>query len=139
MFKPMLEFFRQTESSLMVNIYPFFAYESNADAISLNYALFRQNPSMKPSGLLKEAQTRSEDRTSLRPHEDLTVYLFALFNESKKFGLTLERNFGLFYPNEKKVYDISFTAKGLKSYKGDHSQASGGEQRVSTGSSNGQT
>ncbi|KAL2464902.1 O-Glycosyl hydrolase family 17 protein [Abeliophyllum distichum] len=49
-FKPMLEFLRQTGSSLMVNIYPFFAYESNADVISLDYALFRQNPGVVDAG-----------------------------------------------------------------------------------------
>lgn len=43
-FKPMLEFLKKTGSSLMVNVYPYFAYESNADVISLDYALFRQNP-----------------------------------------------------------------------------------------------
>ncbi|MDG2769763.1 glycosyl hydrolase family 17 protein, partial [Vibrio parahaemolyticus] len=43
-FKPMLDFLRETGSYLMVNVYPFFAYESNADVISLDYALFRDNP-----------------------------------------------------------------------------------------------
>ncbi|KAL2482146.1 O-Glycosyl hydrolase family 17 protein [Forsythia ovata] len=199
-FKPMLEFLRQTGSSLMVNVYPFFAYESNADVISLDYALFRQNPGMVDAGnglryfSLFDAQidavfaamsalkyddvkitvtetgwpSKGDSNevgasmenaaayngnlvrrvltgggTPLRPHEDLTVYLFALFNENKKFGPTSERNFGLFYPNEKKVYNIPFTAEGLKSYRDDHSPdhspATGGEQRVSTGSSNGQT
>lgn len=51
-FKPMLEFLRQTGSYLMVNIYPFFAYETNADVIPLDYALFRQNPGVVDSGNL---------------------------------------------------------------------------------------
>ncbi|CAA3010523.1 glucan endo-1,3-beta-glucosidase 12-like [Olea europaea subsp. europaea] len=198
-FKPMLEFLRQTGSSLMVNIYPFFAYESNAGVISLDYALFRENPGVVDAGnglryfslfdaqidavfaamsALKyndvkitvtetgwpskgdsnEAGASIENAagyngnlvrriltgggTPLRPHEDLTVYLFALFNENEKFGPTSERNFGLFYPNEKKVYNIPFTAEGLKRYRDSspkHSPATGGKQRVSPGTSNGQT
>ncbi|XP_051136238.1 glucan endo-1,3-beta-glucosidase 13-like [Andrographis paniculata] len=191
-FKPMLEFLRRTKSSLMVNVYPFFAYESNADVISLDYALFRQNPGVVDAGnglryfSLFDAQidavfaamsavkyddvpvivsetgwpSRGDKNelgasienaaayngglvrrvltgggTPLRPHENLTVYLFALFNENKKFGPTSERNFGLFYPDEKKVYDIPFTTEGLKKY-GDSvgSSIPGGEQRVSTAS-----
>ncbi|XAR56729.1 Glucan endo-1,3-beta-D-glucosidase [Bertholletia excelsa] len=51
--------------------------------------------------------------TPLRPNEPLNVYLFALFNENGKPGPTSERNYGLFYPNEKKVYDIPLTLKDL--------------------------
>ncbi|KAK9056781.1 hypothetical protein SSX86_024144 [Deinandra increscens subsp. villosa] len=49
-FKPMLEFLRQTGSYLMVNAYPYFAYESNSDVISLDYALFRENPGVSDAG-----------------------------------------------------------------------------------------
>ncbi|PIA38099.1 hypothetical protein AQUCO_02800029v1 [Aquilegia coerulea] len=48
--KPMLDFLKQTSSYLMVNAYPFFAYESNANVISLDYALFRDNPGNVDSG-----------------------------------------------------------------------------------------
>ena len=54
--------------------------------------------------------------TPLRPKADLTVYLFALFNENNKNGSTSERNYGLFYPTEEKVYDIPFSVEGLKNY-----------------------
>ncbi|KZV21847.1 glucan endo-1,3-beta-glucosidase 13-like [Dorcoceras hygrometricum] len=47
--------------------------------------------------------------TPLRPDEPLDVYLFALFNEDQKTGSTSEKNYGLFYPNEEKVYDIPLT------------------------------
>ncbi|XP_010252551.1 PREDICTED: glucan endo-1,3-beta-glucosidase 12-like [Nelumbo nucifera] len=166
--KPMLDFFRQTGSYLMVNAYPFFAYAANSDVISLDYALFRNNPGVVDSGnglryfSLFEAQidavfaamsalkyddikmvvtetgwpSKGDENetganeenaaayngnlvrrvlagggTPLRPQEDLDVYLFALFNENKKPGPTSERNYGLFYPNEQKVYDIPLTSE----------------------------
>ncbi|OVA20020.1 Glycoside hydrolase [Macleaya cordata] len=172
--KPMLEFLRQTGSYLMVNIYPFFPYESNSDVISLDYALFRENPGVVDSGNglrysnmfdaqidavyaamnalkyedLKIVVTEtgwpskgdekeigaSEENaaayngnlvkrvltgggTPLKPENNLDVYLFALFNENKKPGPTSERNYGLFYPNEEKVYDIPFTVAGIKGWK----------------------
>ncbi|GFP79096.1 glucan endo-1 3-beta-glucosidase 13 [Phtheirospermum japonicum] len=52
--------------------------------------------------------------TPLRPEEPLNVYLFALFNEDQKPGAVSERNYGLFYPNREKVYDIPLTAEGLQ-------------------------
>ncbi|KDO36784.1 hypothetical protein CISIN_1g009301mg [Citrus sinensis] len=172
-FKPMLNFLRQTGSFLMVNAYPFFAYESNTDVISLDYALFRENPGVVDAGnglryfSLFDAQidavfaalsalkyddirmvvtetgwpSKGDENengasvenaaayngnlvrriltgggTPLRPKADLTVYLFALFNEDQKPGPTSERNYGLFYPNEEKVYNIPFTVEGLKNY-----------------------
>ncbi|XP_010928243.1 glucan endo-1,3-beta-glucosidase GII [Elaeis guineensis] len=168
--KPMLELLRQTGSYLMVNAYPFFAYEANADVISLDYALFRPNPGVLDSGnglkyySLLDAQIdavfaamsalKYDDvkvvisetgwpskgdanetgagaanaaayngnlvrrvlsgnaGTPRRPQADLDVYLFALFNEDQKPGPTSERNYGLFYPDEEKVYDIEFTLSG---------------------------
>ncbi|KAM7504219.1 hypothetical protein LguiB_003123 [Lonicera macranthoides] len=52
--------------------------------------------------------------TPLRPDDSLNVFLFALFNENQKNGPTSERNYGLFYPNEDRVYDIPLTREGLK-------------------------
>ncbi|CAJ1971437.1 unnamed protein product [Sphenostylis stenocarpa] len=168
--KPMLDLLRQTGSYLMVNAYPFFAYTANADKISLDYALFKDNPGVVDSGNglkytnLLDAQidavyaamtalqyndvkiTVSEtgwpsagdsnevgaspenaasyngnlvrrvlgqSGTPLKPNDSLDVFLFALFNENQKTGPTSERNYGLFYPSEKKVYDIPLTADGV--------------------------
>ncbi|GMH11017.1 hypothetical protein Nepgr_012858 [Nepenthes gracilis] len=187
-FRPMLQFLRQTGSYLMVNAYPFFAYEANSDVISLDYALFRENPGVVDSGnglryySLFDAQIdavfaalsalkyddigivvsetgwpskgdRSEigatvenaasyngnlvrriltgGGTPLRPKAELTVFLFALFNENKKPGPLSERNYGLFYPNEQKVYDIPFTLEGLKGYSSGGSKPDTGGRRVS--------
>lgn len=165
--RPMLDLLRQTNSSLMVNAYPFFAYEANSDVISLDYALFRPNSGVVDAGnglkyySLFDAQidavyaamsrlkyddvpivvsetgwpSKGDSReigagaanaaayngnlvrriltgnagTPLRPKADIGVYLFALFNENQKPGPTSERNYGLFYPNEEKVYDIELS------------------------------
>lgn len=49
--------------------------------------------------------------TLLWPSVAPYVCLFALFNEDKKLGPAFECNYGLFYPNEAKVYDISLVAR----------------------------
>ncbi|KAJ1392487.1 X8 domain [Sesbania bispinosa] len=191
--KPMLDFLRQTGSYLMVNAYPFFAYSANSDKISLDYALFKENPGVVDSGNglrysnLFDAQIdavfaamsalqyddvkitvsetgwpslgdsneigASEDNaasyngnlvrrvlngsgTPLRPKDPLNVFLFALFNENQKPGPTSERNYGLFYPTEKKVYDIPLTV-GAASGVGKSQVPVSGD--VSTTSHRGQT
>ncbi|KAF2550006.1 hypothetical protein F2Q68_00034265 [Brassica cretica] len=184
----MLDFLRETGSRLMINVYPFFAYEGNSDVIPLDYALLKENPGMVDSGNglryfnLFDAQidavfaamsalkyddieiivtetgwpSKGDENeigasvanaasyngnlirriltgggTPLRPKADLTIYLFALFNENKKFGPTSERNYGLFFPDEKKVYDIPFTQEGLKHYRdGGHNTPATGNQQV---------
>lgn len=188
-FKPMLDFLRQTGSYLMVNAYPFFAYEANSDVIPLEYALFRKNPGVVDSGnglryfSLFDAQIDAvfaamsalkyddiklvvtetgwpskgdEDEkfatvenaaayngnlvrriltgggTPLRPKADLTVYLFALFNENRKPGPASERNYGLFYPTEERVYNIPLTVEGLKHYRDDFRPPITGGQRMTT-------
>ncbi|MCL7035880.1 hypothetical protein MKW94_027022 [Papaver nudicaule] len=172
--KPMFDLLRETKSYLMLNAYPFFAYSANADVISLDYALFRENPGVVDSGNglkysnLFDAQVdavyaaikalkyddvdivvtetgwpSNGDKeeiganpenaqayngnlvrrvltgggTPLKSESKLVVYLFALYNENKKFGPTSERNYGLFYPSEEKVYEIPFTLQEVKTWK----------------------
>ncbi|KAE8725473.1 ethylene-responsive transcription factor 3-like [Hibiscus syriacus] len=168
--RPMLAFLKQTGSYLMVNVFPFFAYKDNSNRISLDYALFKNNPGVVDSGngvkynSLFEAQldavyaalsalqydnmkvevtetgwpsagdeaetgaspanaaaynsnlvrrVLTGNGTPLRPNDPINVYIFALFNENQKPGPTSERNFGLFYPDMQRVYDIPLSQQGL--------------------------
>ncbi|GMJ05066.1 hypothetical protein like AT5G55180 [Hibiscus trionum] len=170
--RPMLDFLRQTGSYLMVNVYPFYAYKDNSNQISLDYALFKENPGVVDSGngvkytSLFEAQldavfaamsaleyddmkvvvtetgwpsagdeaetgaslanaaayngnlvrrVLTGNGTPLRPKDPLNVYIFALFNENQKTGPTSERNYGLFYPDMQRVYNIPLSQQGLNS------------------------
>ncbi|CAH8336991.1 unnamed protein product [Eruca vesicaria subsp. sativa] len=71
--------------------------------------------------------------TPLRPNEPLNVFLFSLFNENQKPGPTSERNYGLFYPNEGKVYDVPFVAATSTPVNGNGDQVLGQTWCVSNG------
>eukprot|EP00252_Welwitschia_mirabilis_P019608 TRINITY_DN4584_c0_g1_i2.p1 TRINITY_DN4584_c0_g1~~TRINITY_DN4584_c0_g1_i2.p1 ORF type:complete len:479 (+),score=0.88 TRINITY_DN4584_c0_g1_i2:89-1525(+) len=181
--KPMLDFLDSTGSTLMVNVYPFFAYMGNPNDISLDYALFRTNDGVRdpnsnllytnlfdaqvdavfaamealghknldititesgwPSagdnneiGASKEnaatyngnlvKHVLSNSGTPRRPKASLDTFIFALFNENKKPGPSSERNYGLFYPNEQSVYEVSLNPT-VKTQ-----NASGSQKRNST-------
>lgn len=72
-----------------------------------------QNAAAYNGNLVRRALTGTG--TPLRPNNTMDVYLFALFNENQKPGPTSERNYGLFYPDEQKVYSIPLTLEQLAS------------------------
>ncbi|GFY99099.1 O-Glycosyl hydrolases family 17 protein [Actinidia rufa] len=160
-FKPLLDFLRKTGSYLMVNAYPFFAYGSLPNLISLDYALFRENPGVVDSnnGLrylsLFDAQIDAVFAAmSALKYDDIKMVVTetgwpskgdpneagaslenaAAYNGNlnNKPGPTSERNYGLFYPNEKKVYEIPFTVQGLKNYRDKQSPVTGSGERLTT-------
>lgn len=63
-----------------------------------------QNAELYHSNLLKRIQQKQG--TPAKPSVPIDVYVFALFNENLKPGLTSERNYGLFYPNGTPVFNI---------------------------------
>eukprot|EP00252_Welwitschia_mirabilis_P000575 TRINITY_DN10548_c0_g1_i1.p1 TRINITY_DN10548_c0_g1~~TRINITY_DN10548_c0_g1_i1.p1 ORF type:complete len:503 (+),score=64.46 TRINITY_DN10548_c0_g1_i1:126-1634(+) len=57
--------------------------------------------------------TVNSSGTPSRPGQDIDVYIFALFNENRKPGPESERNWGLFYPDETKVYSLDIKGTAL--------------------------
>eukprot|EP00249_Psilotum_nudum_P006897 c20144_g1_i1 orf=949-2013(+) len=161
--KPLLNFLSEIGSPFLVNAYPYFAYKSHPETVSLEYVLFQPNAGvMDPiTGLryynmfdaqldavysalealgyqnmqlivsetgwpsagdpdeagasIQNAQTynanliqyiTSNRGTPLRPNVTVEAYIFALFNEDLKPGAASERNYGLFNPDGRRVYDF---------------------------------
>ncbi|KAF5948910.1 hypothetical protein HYC85_014867 [Camellia sinensis] len=142
--KPMLNFLKKTGSYLMVNAYPFFAYSANTDVISIDYALFRDAQGVVDSGnglrytSLFDAQidavfaamnalqyddvkmvvsetgwpSKGDENEDGASEDNAASYNG---NLDQKPGPTSERNYGLFYPDEERVYDVPLTLEALNS------------------------
>ncbi|RWR79931.1 Glycoside hydrolase [Cinnamomum micranthum f. kanehirae] len=49
--------------------------------------------------------------TPARPGRAIPTFVFSLYNENKKPGPGTERNWGLFYPNGSRVYEVDLTGR----------------------------
>ncbi|XP_010553580.1 PREDICTED: glucan endo-1,3-beta-glucosidase 10 [Tarenaya hassleriana] len=181
---PILDFHTKTGSPLLINAYPYFAYEENPKHVALDFVLFQQNQGFtdpgtnfhydnmlfaqvdavyhaldgvnykkvpivvsetgwpsngdeeevgatcdnarKYNGNLIKMMMSKKMRTPMRPDCDLTVYVFALFNENKKPGPTSERNYGLFQPDGTPVYSLGIKVGSVSGGSGGNSSVSGG-------------
>uniref|UniRef100_A0A1J3GQ13 glucan endo-1,3-beta-D-glucosidase n=1 Tax=Noccaea caerulescens TaxID=107243 RepID=A0A1J3GQ13_NOCCA len=163
---PILDFHVKTGSPILINAYPFFAYEENPKHVSLDFVLFQPNQGFtdpgsnfhydnmlfaqvdavyhaldavgisykdvpivvsetgwpsngdpqevgascdnarKYNGNLIKMMMSKKMRTPIRPECDLSIFVFALFNENMKPGPTSERNYGLFNPDGTPVYSL---------------------------------
>nr|KAJ0226735.1 hypothetical protein LSAT_V11C100031050 [Lactuca sativa] len=54
------------------------------------------------------AHVKQRNGTPARPRRFIEVYLFAMFDENLKTGDVVERNFGLFYPDQRSKYQLGF-------------------------------
>ncbi|KFK32969.1 hypothetical protein AALP_AA6G312800 [Arabis alpina] len=178
---PILDFHVKTGSPILINAYPFFAYEVNPKLVSLDFVLFQPNQGFtdpgsnfhydnmlfaqvdavyhaldavgisykkvpivvsetgwpsngdpqevgatcdnarKYNGNLIKMMMSKKMRTPIRPDCDLTIFVFALFNENMKPGPTSERNYGLFHPDGTPVYSL-----GIKTSSSSSSSSGGG-------------
>lgn len=184
---PILDFHVKTGSPILINAYPFFAYEENPKHVSLDFVLFQPNQGFtdpgsnfhydnmlfaqvdavyhaldavgisykkvpivvsetgwpsngdpqevgatcdnarKYNGNLVKMMMSKKMRTPIRPDCDLTIFVFALFNENMKPGPTSERNYGLFNPDGTPVYSLGIKTSSSSSGSG------GGSSKNSTG------
>ncbi|ERN05132.1 hypothetical protein AMTR_s00053p00181850 [Amborella trichopoda] len=67
------------------------------------FAATKENAQTYNSNLVRHAAQGTPKRPG-----PLETYVFAMFNENKK-DAGIEQNFGLFYPNQKPVYEVNFT------------------------------
>ncbi|MCL7024250.1 hypothetical protein MKW94_028146 [Papaver nudicaule] len=162
--RSIVQFLAENRSPLLVNVYPYFAYNFNQQQIQLEYALFTANrvvvtdngnglqymnlfdaitdatyaaiekvgggsvnivigESGWPSGQNGNIATISNARTYVnnliahvsgssgtpkRPGRSMETYIFGLFNENQKNGDRTERHFGLYFPDMREIYPVTF-------------------------------
>ncbi|MCL7028474.1 hypothetical protein MKW94_020884 [Papaver nudicaule] len=162
--RSIVQFLVENRSPLLVNVYPYFAYNLNQQQIQLDYALFTANrvvatdsgnglqyrnlfdaitdatysaiekvgggsvnivigESGWPSGQNANIATIPNARTYVnnliehvsgssgtpkRPGRSMETYIFALFNENQKTGDLTEQHFGLYFPDMREIYPVTF-------------------------------
>ncbi|AEE31533.1 Glucan endo-1,3-beta-glucosidase 11 [Arabidopsis thaliana] len=67
-----------------------------------------ENAKRYNGNLIKMMMSGKKTKTPLKPNNDLSIYVFALFNENLKPGPTSERNYGLFKPDGTQAYSLGF-------------------------------
>ncbi|TXG61643.1 hypothetical protein EZV62_013006 [Acer yangbiense] len=128
--KGVLNFLSQTQSPLLINVYPYLAYASDPVNVRLDYAQFTATEPIVRDGDLsyygwpsagngdfttpqlaatynKNFMNRitTNKGTPKRPEAHIQGFIFATFNENQK-PAGVEQNFGLFYPNMEPVYPV---------------------------------
>ncbi|KAL1213004.1 Glucan endo-1,3-beta-glucosidase 11 [Cardamine amara subsp. amara] len=89
----------------------------------------------KYNGNLIKLMMGKKTKTPLKPNNDLSIYVFALFNENMKPGPTSERNYGLFKPDGTQAYSLGFTLNDVG--KGASGGGGGGSSNSSSGGDSG--
>ncbi|XVF56222.1 hypothetical protein PTKIN_Ptkin06aG0101100 [Pterospermum kingtungense] len=122
---PIINFLRDNQAPLLVNVYPYFSHIENPGQVSLDYARFTApstvvtDESGWPSAggqatTVNNAKTYNTNLvrhvnqgTPKKPGKPIETYLFAMFDENGKEP-EYEKHWGLFLPNKQEKYSISF-------------------------------
>lgn len=89
-----------------------------------------ENAKRYNGNLIKLMMSGKKTKTPLKPNNDLSIYVFALFNENLKPGPMSERNYGLFKPDGTQAYSLGFAlndvVRGASGGGGGGNSSSGG-------------
>ncbi|CAN0907895.1 Glucan endo-1,3-beta-glucosidase [Linum grandiflorum] len=162
--RPLIEVLKTNGAPLLVNVYPFFAYQGDPQGVGRDFALFTATSAVVRDGeytysnlfdasvdAVYSALERYDGGASVkvvvsetgwptggggtgfttvenarvyngnlvkhvkggkgtpkRAGEEIEAYVFAMFNENEKQPAGIENNWGLFYPDKRPVYPITF-------------------------------